>query len=134
MKRQNAAFNAQLAARWDAIRHDVEHLTIIINEDGSVAMIDSPAAREIAAALGTSVVNRASHVEPCNRILRTLFHFIRTRVSDESRLAAWTRRWRCDWQITLSDAFGGTTLPERFHDRQAAIAFEIEYVNQKLSQ
>lgn len=112
----------------------MENLTITICEDGTVVMIDSAAARVVAESLGVTTVARASHVEPVNNCLRYLFHFIRQRTSDDSRMAEWTRRWPCYWQVTLADAFGGHTLPEVFRDRQDAIAHEVNYLNEKFAE
>jgi len=114
----------------EQLRDAPEKLQITINEDGSTTMIDSSTARILADALGTTIVSRASHVEPENVVLRSVFHFIRTRVVDDSRLAAWTRTWRCLWRVTLASPFGGDTLPGRWRNRADAIAVEVEYLNE----
>lgn len=68
--------------------------------------------------------NRVSHVEPINTALRGFFHLIRKRVSDDSKLAEWTRRWRCQWRARI---FDGPTLGP-FTDRQKAIDAEVQWL------
>ncbi len=68
--------------------------------------------------------NRVSHVEPINTVLRGFFHLIRKRVSDDSKLAEWTRRWRCQWRARI---FDGPTLGP-FTDRQKAIDAEVQWL------
>ena len=102
-----------------------EH-TITIR-DGQVEYIHND---ELAAALtdsiGTPEKNRASHVEPINRALRFLFHAIRSRVADDSRLAEWTRGWKCLWRARI---FDGPTL-QPFVDRAAAIQAEVDWLEE----
>lgn len=107
-----------------------ETLQIVIGEDGSVTMIDSPAARVIAESLGSSEVARASHVEPDNVWLRAIFYHIRSRVSDDSWLAAWTRRWRCWWRVTIVCTNEDITLPGLWRNREDAIAAEVAWLNE----
>ena len=71
---------------------------------------------------------RVSHVEPTNRFLRGIFHFIRKRVSDESYVAEWTRKWRCKWRARI---FEGPTLGP-FDNRQNAIDAEIQWLNENI--
>ncbi len=97
---------------------------IFIEEDGTVRGLASPVTR----LLGLSDRRRVSHVEPVNRTLRWLFHAIRKRVSDSSRLANFTRRWPCRWQARV---FGGPVLGP-FRCRQSAINAEIAYINSQL--
>jgi hypothetical protein len=105
-----------------------EAVTVTIENDGRVEMIDSAIARAVASALGVTTVRRASHVIPANRVLRYLFNVIRTHWDDDSRLAAFTRRWPCLWLVDATP-IGGDVLPGRWRDRQAAIDAEIEHVN-----
>lgn len=109
-----------------------ERLTIVIGEDGIVTCIDSAASRVVMESLGVTTTRRASHVEPDNEVLRWVFHFIRERVADDSALAAWTRGWRCLWRIRLVETFGGNILPERFRDRDEAIAHEVNIINEQM--
>lgn len=98
-----------------------DKLTIFIDEDGMTHGLKS----SLTEALGLRNRERVSHVEPVNRALRWLFHFIRSRVSDESRLAEFTRRWPCRWQANI---FSGPTLGP-FRVRQAAIDAEVAWLN-----
>lgn len=111
----------------------MENLTIIIGDDGNVFCIDSAASRVIMESLGVTQTQRASHVEPDNRLLRFFFHLVRERVADSSRLAQWTRQWPCVWRVKLADEFGGHILRRRFDDRLAAIDYEVEVVNEYLT-
>lgn len=102
-----------------------EH-NITIRPDGSVEFIhDDELAAELTDALGGAAdKQRASHVEPTNILLRWAFHLVRRRVSDGSRLAEWTRGWRCEWRARI---FDGPMLGP-FDDRQAAIDAEVEWL------
>ena len=73
---------------------------------------------------GSAIKRRASHIEPCNWWLRLAFHIVRACVRDESRLAAWTRGWRCLWRARI---FGGPTLGP-FAVRQDGIDAEVEWL------
>lgn len=99
-------------------------MIVVINTDGTVVGLESEITRQLK--LGNR--RRVSHVEPVNLILRRLFHVIRRRVSDDSALAKFTRRWPCRWQARV---FDGPVLGP-FQQRSAAIAAEIEYVNSEL--
>jgi len=99
----------------------MDKFTIFIDEDGNVSGLVSP----LTQALGLSERRRVSHVEPVNQVLRVLFHAIRRRVSDESRAAAFTRKWPCKWQANI---FNGPTLGP-FRKRSHAITAEISYIN-----
>lgn len=92
-------------------------------QNGRAVFVASQALAEVES-LGTCHKTRASHVEPINPFLRWCFHLIRRRVADESRLAAWTRRWPCLWRARI---FGGPIL-EPFADRKAAIDAEVEWL------
>jgi len=78
----------------------VHELTITVEPDGSLKFIDSGELHELHD-LGTTTKRRVSHVEPVNRLLRWIFHAIRRRVRDDSWLAAFTRRWPCEWQARM---------------------------------
>lgn len=73
---------------------------------------------------------RASHVEPCNGALRAAFRLIRRHVADESRIAAWTRRWCCNWRVDLGLSNGPILAP--FSDRSAAIAVEVAWLEKNV--
>lgn len=71
---------------------------------------------------------RASSIEPCNSVLRCLFSFIRSRVSDESFLAAFTRSWSCMWRIRFFDG----TIIGPFRSRNEAVLVEVYILNNGL--
>ena len=79
--------------------------------------------------LPTDTVRRASHVVPDNFWLRLAFQTIRACVSDTSRLAAWTRTWRCLWRVHVV-ADGLDVNLGRYRDRNQAIEAEIGFLNQ----
>jgi hypothetical protein len=99
---------------------------IFIEADGTVRGIHSTLTEDLIS--GTR--RRASHVEPVNRALRWLFHQIRSRTSDDSFVASFTRKWPCRWQARI---FNGPTLGP-FRRRQEAIAAEISYINSQLEE
>ena len=93
-------------------------------------------------ALGKLRTRRASHVEPYSFWPRLAFTVLRMLVSDSSRVAEWTRRWRCTWRInakpagawilTIDDVgmgyLRGDEIAE-FVNRKEAIVAEIEFLN-----
>ena len=99
----------------------MDKFTVFIDDDGLTQGLKSPVTR----VLGLNERRRVSHVEPVNRALRWLFHFIRNRVTDESRVAGFTRRWPVKWQANV---FEGPTLGP-YNVRQEAIDAEIAYIN-----
>lgn len=66
---------------------------------------------------------RVSKVVPKNIILRGLFLLIRSTVSDDSKIANWTRRWKCSWIVLIEEKKYGP-----FKDRTRAIRFEKELI------
>ena len=70
---------------------------------------------------------RASHVEPVSPVLRAMFHIVRRRCTDDSKLAVWTRKWPCKWRARVFD--GPTMGP--FSRRSDAIEAEIEYLEHR---
>ena len=97
-------------------------------QNGRVVLIDSAVGREVAAELGTVTTRRASHVLPVNALLRILFNVLRHIVTDDSRIAEWTRKWTCLWFVDPSPV-GGDVLSGRWRDRASAVAAEVEYLN-----
>lgn len=75
----------------------------------------------------TAVVLRASHVVPTDIASRKLFNALRAPFADESKVAAWTRTWKCKWQADLSPVNGPVLGP--FDSRVDAIEAEIEWLN-----
>ena len=76
----------------------------------------------------SSVIQRASHVEPVSRPLRAVFHGLRHLFGEKGRMASFTRLWPCLWQVDLSP-IGGPVLPDVWRDRQAAIDAEVVWLN-----
>ena len=100
--------------------------TLLIHEDGRIEMIAGHGPE--LSGEGVAVKRRASHVAPVNPLLRLAFHAIRCLVADESRLAGWTRRWRCQWRVAI---VGGPVLDGTWRDRLEAIAAEIEWIERE---
>ena len=96
---------------------------LTISDGGSIAQIAGHGPD--LSGCGTSVKRRASHVEPCNWPLWVLFHAVRACVRDESKLACWTRSWRCLWRVQI---IGGPVLAGRWRDREHAIAAEVAWL------
>lgn len=76
-------------------------------------------ADELRLPLEAAEKRRVSVIEPVSFLPRALFRAIRLIVSDESRAAEWTRRWRCDWRVKIGENVHGP-----FVDRAAAIRYE----------
>jgi hypothetical protein len=70
---------------------------------------------------------RASHVYPMSLPLRILFRALRGAFGDESRVAQWTRGWKCFWQVDLSPVGGPTR--KGFFRRDHAISWEVEWLH-----
>ncbi len=66
---------------------------------------------------------RVSRVLPTGRFQRGCFLMLRALVSDESKAAAWTRLWRCHWNVKIDNESHGP-----FESRSAAILFEKEFI------
>lgn len=105
-----------------------DRVAIMIRVDGSLEYVGSRAAA-VLAGMGTRVTarRRASHVVPVSLPLRLLFRAIRAVVLDESRLAGWTRRWRCAWEVRVV----GGPRKGPFGSREAAIAWEVDYLESR---
>jgi len=96
---------------------------IIIEPDGEIRLIDH---HDLGREYGQVSTERASHVEPENRVLRGLFRLLRAHAADDGPVAAFTRLWPCRWRVTIiaGPSFGP------FRQRAAAIAAEIDWLNQ----
>lgn len=113
---------------------------VTIDEHGNLTYLATDA-NDIFLELGDVVTKRASHVEPAGFLLRVAFHILRA-FGDKTRVADWTREWTCLWRVNCSPV-GGTVLRVRdvpkyighpdeiavWHNRQAAIAAEVEFLN-----
>lgn len=103
-------------------------VTFTIDNEGNAVFLKSHGG-DAFLALGDVSTQRASHVEPDSWLLRLLFHAIRGRTEDASRLAAFTRSWRCLWRVNTAPV-GGPILEGRWSDRLKAIDAEVEFLNQ----
>lgn len=77
--------------------------------------------------LGTVKTKRASHVEPDGYILRWLFHLLRNRCGDNSKVANWTRTWKCLWRVNMKPS-NGPVLSGRWLNRAAALKVERQWL------
>ncbi len=101
------------------------------NDSATVSFIDTPETRDVMSGEPATVTRRrASHVVPVPRIERALFVALRSIVRDDSRAAAWTRRWSCDWMVDL--ALSGGPVLTGFKKRTDAIAAEVAWLNEHL--
>ena len=99
-------------------------MRIIIHPDGNIESLEN----ELTQDLGLTCKRRVSRVEPVSPVLRAIFRAIRKHVSDNSKLASWTRTWTCRWQARI---FDGPVLGP-YDSRQDAINAEIEFIEQRL--
>lgn len=101
-----------------------KEVVVRILPDGTVQHLDHAG---IDIPLGPASYRRASHVEPCNRILRWAFHLLRDNFGEKGRVAAFTRKWPCRWRVDLRPS-GGPILEQTFRKRDVAITAEIEWL------
>ncbi|PWT76232.1 MAG: hypothetical protein C5B59_07110 [Bacteroidetes bacterium] len=106
---------------------DGKVITVTIDEEGDQVFLKGHGA-DVFKEIGETKTQRASHVEPDNAVLRLVFHAVRSLVSDASRIAAWTRTWRCLWRVNTKPT-AGYILPQRWRNRQEAINAEISFLN-----
>jgi len=99
-------------------------IAITIRRDGSCEWLGSRELDSLENALGSGARIRLSHIEPVSLLLRVLFRLLRACVPDESHIAGWTRRWRCDWRINI---INGPTWG-CYGDRENAIADEHSWL------
>lgn len=107
-----------------------EVFVLDIAPDGTASCIAHSEFDELIRMLGSNVKKRVSHVEPTNRLLRWLFHAIRSRVSDKSLWAMLTRYWPCLWQADLAPVNGPVLGP--FTIRGQAIDAEVQWLHANL--
>lgn len=67
---------------------------------------------------------RVSVIVPEKLLLRAAFCAVRAVVSEDGRVAAWTRTWPCNWLAKVSGVYHGP-----FANRAAAIAHEKAVVH-----
>jgi hypothetical protein len=108
-------------------------VTVTIDESGDMVYLNTPES-DIFMELGERITTRASHVEPYALLPRLLFTAIRYFVHDDSRLAAWTRGWKCFWRVNTRPV-DGPILRNQYGNiaawwlREDAIRVEIEFLN-----
>jgi len=66
---------------------------------------------------------RVSHVVPADTLKRLFFGAIRSVAGESTKLAAWTRSWRCAWFVLVDEKQYGP-----FIERHEAIAFEKQLI------
>lgn len=101
---------------------------LVVIENGRVKALYTSSLKPYAEQNGAEV-RRATWIEPNVWLYRWVFRLIRACVSDDSRAAAWTRKWRCCWRANLKLSGGPVIGP--FESRQAAIAAETKWLTQK---
>jgi len=69
---------------------------------------------------------RVSRIVPLNIALKMAFIALRLITPDNSKIAAWTRLWKCQWNVLIDDQKYGP-----FNKRVNAIAFEKEKIYQQ---
>ena len=77
-----------------------------------------------------SNVSRASHVEPCNPVLRVVFYTLRYFFGEWGKVGEFTRRWSCLWRVNFSP-INGPLVPIEWATRESAIEFEVEYLEKE---
>jgi hypothetical protein len=99
---------------------------ITITSEGSIRFLNN----EVTASLVTpsTLVRRASNVEPVNPALRRLFYALRRLYGDKTAAAKFTRLWPCLWRVNLAPV-GGPVLPYCWYNRSEAINAEIVWLN-----
>lgn len=101
-------------------------MIIQVTTAGDLRFVTSPELLTLAQ-LGPTKTRRASRVVPQNVILRVLFRLLRSCVSDDSRCAGWTRRWRCRWLADLGISGGPVLGP--YPRREQALAAEVDWLH-----
>lgn len=94
----------------------------VVDRDGRVRHLDKGGL----SIPGNVTRRRASHIVPVDIWARAAFNLIRALVSDESRVAEWTRSWPCVWQVDLRLSSG--PVVSGFHSREAAVTFEESWL------
>jgi hypothetical protein len=101
-------------------------VTLKIRPNGQVEAIRSAEAEALTAGLGPGRLERVSRVEPVEVVRRLLFLAIRRLVSNQSRLAAWTRTWRGPWRARL--LVGSRPILGPYEERAEAIRAEVRWL------
>lgn len=98
----------------------------IDEETGEMTFLVNSITQDLAAEAGST--RRASHVEPMDWKLKVAFRALRWALGDDSRIADWTRTWKCLWQVDLSPV--GGKAHGWFSSRADAIDYEIMWLNE----
>ena len=101
-------------------------VTVTIDESGDMVFLNSPE-HDIFLELGETVTRRASHITPRAFWSKLAFNALRMLVSDNSKIAAWTRTWSGPWQIDMR-AVGGPVVNGEWTTRQEAIDYEVGFL------
>ncbi len=98
----------------------MKHLVRISKRTGTMEFLGAPPARlELAA----PVRRRFSEIIPTLGALRVVFRWLRDRFGEEGKVAAFTRRWPCEWEaIILTGPSRGTR--RRSRDREFLLHWE----------
>lgn len=99
-------------------------MQVVIDQQGDVTMIVNDLIEPTE--FGPARQWRASHVLPVNRFLRRWFCRLRRWFGERGLVAAFTRRWPCQWLVDLGPSGGSVFGP--FRRRDAAIRFEIDWL------
>ncbi|WP_029523510.1 hypothetical protein [Persephonella sp. KM09-Lau-8] len=99
----------------------MEKIIIEIEKDGTIKGF----ADEVPNFISVKEIERkrVSRIVPKNLPLRIAFVIIRSLVSDNSKIANWTRNWKCNWIVVIGKKQYGP-----FKNRTKAIEFEKEII------
>lgn len=94
----------------------MKHHIITIHDDGTMTSLGNP--------LGLPVTEskRWSTIKPVSPTLRLLFNTVRYLFGDKGRMADWTRRWPCMWELHIPSLNYGA----RSNSRAALVDIEHE--------
>jgi hypothetical protein len=109
---------------------DFDEVVVVIRENGSLVSLDN-ANTAFFKELGKVTTRRASHIEPCSKVWRVVFHTLRYFFGDKGWMASFTRRWPCLWRVNLTP-IGGPIIYRHYWDREGAIAAEVAWLNEHL--
>jgi len=101
-------------------------IVIEFDDDGNIICLDDADIADVLEMLGIKQTRRASHVVPCEPLLKCLFRFIRQRVDDKSLLAEFTRLWPCAWEADMAPSGGPVLGP--FPSRRQALKKERRWL------
>ena len=102
------------------------HITFSVNDNtGNVKFLVSD--YTLSFLDDSSIIKRASHVEPINYFIRSIFYVLRSLFGEHSLVGNFTRTWPCLWRVNLAPV-NGPILPSVYSNRQEAIDAEIEWL------